>query len=312
MQGLEISKKYYLEYGKPMLEELFPDVIGRIAVGLSGEGSQCLGYDDEISKDHDFEAGFCLWITEEDEKDFGFRLERAYSKLPKEYMGLKRSALSPTGGNRYGVITIEDFYLRFIGSPSAPESLTHWLSLQPSSLSAATSGEVFFDDLGVFSAIRNSLLCGYPEDVKRKKLAAHLVFMAQAGQYNYPRIVKRGDNGAAQLAIFEFVKNAISAIYLINNKYEPFYKWAYRGMRELERLGSLADSLAALTELENSAENIPLKLAVIEDIASLLSEELRNTELSDEKSTDLEKHAYSVTRGIKDPYIRNMHVMAGI
>ncbi len=312
MKGLELSKEYYRLYGKPMLEELFSDVAGRIAVGLAGEGSECLGFDDEISRDHDFDAGFCLWITAEDERKFGFRLERAYAKLPEEFMGLRRGFLSPVGGNRHGVITIEDFYTRFLGSPEAPKSLRQWLYLPSSSLLAASSGEVFRDDLGVFSAVRKKLLDGYPEDIRLKKLAAHVVFMAQAGQYNYGRCLARGEQGAAQLAIFEFVKHGISAIYLLNNRYEPFYKWAYRGMRELPILGHLGDALEALTELDNSAENADTKQAVIEDIAALLIEELKRQELTQGFCGDLEKHAYSILDGVKDNELRNMHIMEGV
>lgn len=312
MKGLEISKRYYLEYGRPMLEELFPYVIDRIAVGLVGEGSECLGFDDEISKDHDFDAGFCLWITEADEKEFGFRLERAYSKLPKEFMGLKRSIVSPVGGNRHGVITIEKFYRRFLGEPNAPDSVRRWLYIPSSSLLSASNGEVFTDNLGVFSSVRNVLILGYPEDIRRKKLAAHTVFMAQSGQYNYSRCLARGELGAAQLSIFEFVKHAISAIYLLNNKYEPFYKWAYRGLVELPILGNIGDALQALTELDNTSINIVTKKEIIEDISNLFIQEFYSQCLSKAVCTDLEKHAYSILDGVRDATLRNMHIMEGI
>ncbi len=312
MKGLEISKEYYLQYGKPMLEEEFPELCRRIAVGLAGEGSECLGYDDGISTDHDFEAGFCLWITAEDEKKYGFALERAYSRLPKEFMGLHKSRLSPVGGNRRGVMTVDAFYTRFIGAPSAPDSIERWLYTPTTGLLSASNGEVFRDDLGVFSEVREKLRMGYPQDIRKKKLAAHTVFMAQAGQYNYARCLFRGENGSAQLAVYEFVKHTISAIYLLNNKYEPFYKWAYRGLRDLPILGGLGDSLALLTEMDSIGENARLKGEVIEDIAALYIEELRRQGLSTRDCQDLEKHAYSVLDGVDDGMLRNMHIMEGI
>ncbi len=311
MQGLEIAKEFYLQYGRPMLEEQFPDVIDRIAVGLAGEGSECLGFDDDVSRDHDFDAGFCLWITEEDERLFGFRLERAYAKLPKEFMGLCRGMLSPVGGKRHGVIIIEHFYKRFLGADTAPDSVERWLYTPSSSLLAASNGEVFVDTLGKFSAVREVLRAGYPEDIRRKKLAAHTVLMAQAGQYNFPRCLARGEKGAAQLAVFEFVKHTISAIYLLNNRYEPFYKWAYRGLKELPVLGHIGDALQALTELDNSASNARVKQEVIEDIATLFIQELKIQKLTQATCGDLEKHAYSIQDGIKDVMLRNMHIMEG-
>ncbi len=312
MKGLEVAREFYLQYGKPMLEEQFADVIDRIAIGLVGEGSECLGFDDEVSRDHDFDAGFCLWLTVEDERKFGFRLERAYAKLPKEFMGLHRSMLSPVGGNRHGVMTIDDFYTRHLGAPGAPDTVRRWLYTPASSLLAASNGEVFRDDLGIFSAVRDTLRDGYPEDIRRKKLAAHMIFMAQAGQYNFDRCISRGEIGAAQLAVFEFVKHAVSAIYLLNNQYEPFYKWAYRGLENLTTLGQLGDALQEITMLDNSPDNVTIKRAVIEDIAMLLIEECITQDLTKAVCNDLEKHAYSILDGVKDVNLRNMHIMEGI
>ncbi len=312
MQGLDLSKEYYLQYGKPMLETEFPEELSRIAVGLAGEGSECLGFDDELSRDHDFDPGFCLWITRTDERAFGFRLERAYAKLPKEFMGLRRARLSPVGGNRRGVMVIEDFYTRFLGTPSAPQSLQQWLQIPSFSLLAASSGAVFADPLGEFSAVRTILQAGYPEDVRRKKLAAHTVLMAQSGQYNFPRCAARGELGAAQLAVYEFVRHAISAIYLLNNRYEPFYKWVYRGMSQLPVLGQLGDALQALTDMDNLGSNVQVKQEIIEDIAVLLIQDFFEQELTQATCGDLEKHAYSIADGIRDVHLRNMHIMEGI
>ena len=56
MNGMEISRAYYEAFGKPMLEE-FPGILPYAAAGLLGSGSECLGFDDEVSRDHDFEPG---------------------------------------------------------------------------------------------------------------------------------------------------------------------------------------------------------------------------------------------------------------
>ena len=312
MKGLEIAKKYYETYGKKMLEEQFADYADKIAVGLVGEGSECFGFDDALSTDHDFEPCFCMWINEETERLVGFKLERAYAKLPKEFMGLKRQTLSPTGGNRHGVIITGDFYRKLIGSPTAPETLRDWFNIPSYGLAEATNGEVFTDVAGEFSSVRNALLKGYPEDVRKKKIAAHTIMMAQAGQYNYGRCIDRGETGAAQLAVFDFVKNAISVVYLLNNKYEPFYKWAYRGMRDLPVLGDLEIALSSITELGNSKSQASEKREIIEDIAKMIIDEFKKQNLTDATCNNLETHAYSVTDKITDPDIRNMHIMDGI
>ena len=62
MKGLEIAYKFYEEYGREMIHTMFPQYENKIAAGLVGEGSECFGFDDYISRDHDFDPGFCLWI----------------------------------------------------------------------------------------------------------------------------------------------------------------------------------------------------------------------------------------------------------
>lgn len=312
MKGLELSKAYYLECGKPALEKNCPELLDKLAIGLVGEGSECLGFDDELSQDHDFEPAFCLWLTREDYEVHGFALERLYAKLPKTFKGFSREALSPVGGNRHGVLVLEDFYQKFLGSPSLPSSLEHWLYLPSESLATATNGEVFFDGLGRFSEIRGALLDGYPRDVRLKKLAAHAVMLSQTGLYNYPRCVKRGEEGAAQLCCLEFVKHAISVIYLLNNQYQPFYKWAYRKMRELPLLSSLEAPLVALSTLDNSPLEAKAKTESIEEICTLFTQEFVRLGLSEAQGSELETHAYALQNAIENNTLRNMHIMSGI
>lgn len=312
MKGLELSKKYYLEHGKPALEKSCPELLSRLAIGLVGEGSECFGFDDGLSQDHDFEPAFCLWLTQEDYKAHGFFLERLYAKLPKDFQGFSRQTLSPVGGKRHGVLVLEDFYQKFLGTPTPPSSLEHWLYLPSASLAAVTNGEVFFDGLGRFSEIREALLGGYPRDVRLKKLAAHAVMLSQTGLYNYGRCVKRGEEGAAQLCCLEFVKHAISTVYLLNNQYEPFYKWAYRKMRELPLLSELEMPLVALSTLGNSPLEAKAKTESIEEICTLFVQDFVRMGLSEAQGAELETHAYAMQNTIEDNTLRNLHIMTGI
>ena len=313
MKGIEISKAYFEEYGRPMLEREFSEALPYLCVGLVGSGSECFGFDDEVSRDHDFEPGFCIFIPGEDVLDrrTEFLLERAYAKLPKEFMGLKRGLVSPVGGRRNGVIRISDFYTDKLGHPDGELSVQDWLTLPDSFLFEATDGEIFFDNYGEFTEIRNRIMeC--PEDIRLKKLAGNLLVMAQSGQYNFGRCLSHGETGAAQLAVFEFVRAAIKTVFLINRKYMPYYKWSFRAMRDLELFSTFSDSFEYLMTSENSEENAETKSMVIEDIASLIIGYLIENNMTKAVCGDLEKHAYSVNDMISDPNIRNLNIFSAV
>ncbi len=312
MKGIELSKHYYEAFGKPMLEEQFGAYVGVIAVGLVGSGSECFGYDDEISQDHDFEPGFCLFLPDESivDRRIAFQLERAYAKLPSEFMGYHRSPLSPVGGNRHGVLRMEDFLLEKTGTPDGDLSLFDWFKLPEQSLAEATNGEVFRDDLGWFTEARQRLSY-FPEDVRRKKLAGNLLLMGQSGQYNFARCIKRGECAAAQLAAGEFVTSALRAIFLLGRKYLPYYKWQFRALTELERFSSLHGDLEAILTGENT-DAAGEKQQRIDRVCKSITDAVCAEGLSSYHGDTMEGYARAVNDNINDAALRNQHVLFGV
>ena len=304
MKGLEEAKALYIEHGKSAIRSAFPDLEDRIAVGLAGHGSECFGYDDAFSRDHDFEPGFCLWLTDEDDLFFGPRLSRVY----REIVGSSAQLKSALGEKKLGVLRISDFYRRYTGCGGAPETPEHWLALPSHALAEATNGEVWRDDSGIFTAVRNTLLHGMPEDVWLKKIAARAVEMAQTGQYNYRRCLLHGEPGAAQLSLASFVRAACSMVFLLNRVHEPYYKWAFRAMRDLDKLFSLEEALTFLLLGENDSD---LKEAVAEDICAQVIAEMQTQGISESTSSYLEPHAFSVQAHIRSQALRSMHIMEG-
>ena len=313
MQGLELSRRFYEEYGKPMLEDQFPQVLPYLAGGLTGSGSECYGFDDEVSRDHDFEPGFCLFLPSEDlvDRRTAFLLERAYAKLPREFMGFQRPLVGPAGGARRGVLRIEDFYKEKLGAADGVLTLGQWLSLPEAALAEASNGQIWFDHYGLVTRIREGI-AHYPEEIRRKKLAGHLLLMAQAGQYNYQRCLRHGETAAAQLAVNEFVRSAMQVIFLLNRVYQPYYKWSFRALRRLPRLSILAELLEYLLTSDNDKPAREEKYMVIESIAADIIEALQEEGLTDAICQDLEKHAYSVNDKIGDASLRNLHILAAV
>ena len=310
MQGLELSKRYFEEYGAPMLRERFPEWADRLAVGLVGSGSECFGFDDAVSQDHDFEPGFCIFLPEEEllDRRTEFQLERAYAALPKEFLGFSRPKLSPVGGNRRGVIRLGDFLEARTGSRDGTLSLDRWLRLEEQYLAEIVNGELFWTGDGTFAALRERL-SRQPADVRCKKLAGNLLLMAQAGQYNYGRCLAHGEPAAAQLAAGEFVRHAIAVIFLLNERYLPYYKWQFRALRQLPLLAGEAETLELLLTTDNGREMARAKQDLMENLASAIIAALQDQNLTEAVCGDLEKHAYSVNDHISDPALRNAHIL---
>ena len=53
MNGLVLARAYWERTGLPAFEAQLPEALKRAAVGLAGEGSECFGFDDAFSRDHD-------------------------------------------------------------------------------------------------------------------------------------------------------------------------------------------------------------------------------------------------------------------
>jgi hypothetical protein len=304
VKGLDLAERYYEAYGRPLLAEHFGAVQHRIAVGLVGEGSECFGFDDELSRDHDWGPGFCLWLGADDCAEYGADLQKGYDALPRSFAGFEPRVECAEAGQRVGVFETKGFYRRFIRYDHVPATLAEWRSLPETHLATATNGRVFADPLGEFTAFREGLLAFYPEDVRLKKLAARCAIAGQAGQYNYRRSVARGESVAALCALGSFVEAVISVVYLLNRRYRPFYKWMHRGLRNLPVLGEECYRLlAGLCSLN------PNKEPLIEEISALIVAHLTREALSGSESDFLVDHGHAVQARIENEAYRNLPVM---
>jgi len=255
IKGLDLCRAFYEQCGKPMLEERFPEYLDKIAVGLVGEGSDCFGYDDEISRDHDWGPGFCLWVTDETYDRIGKELEEVYQELPKEFKGFSFSE-SLQGKGRRGVHRIGTFYENILGCKLQKSTSTEckgkeifsgteipWETVSDASLASAINGEVFTDPEGIFTEIRNRLRKEYPQRLRYIKIAESMARFCQSGQYNEARVLKRGDKVTAGILLHEAVKEALKLLYYIEGDFPPHDKWLLKGLLEKGAYGEILDCL---------------------------------------------------------------------
>jgi len=305
MKGLELCESYFREEGLPVLQRECKEILNRMAIGLVGDGSECYGYDDEISRDHDWGPGFCIWLTKDDYEAIGGKIQEIYAGLPRRFKGYGPRLISQWGEDRVGVLELGAFYNRFIGRYQPPSNYDEWLILPENALAAVTNGKVFQDLLGEFTRVRRGLLQFYPDDVRLKKIAFRCMNIGQAGQYNFPRCVKRGEFYAAQHSETKFCADAMSLVFLLNRRYAPFYKWIHRAVRELPYLGSyMYESISNLVK----EHDYLVKVEHIEAISQTLINELKRQGLTDHRSDFLPDHGPVVQKGIQDRRLRERSV----
>ncbi|MBE5958869.1 MAG: DUF4125 family protein [Lachnospiraceae bacterium] len=266
--GLKLSELFYEKYGRDMIKNQFPDYVSKIAVGLVGEGSDCFGYDDEQSRDHDWGPGFCMWVTDETYKEIGASLQEAYEQLPKEFMGYTIKD-SGRGNDRRGVMSISSFCDKFTDA-SVYEDID-WSIVKDYALAAAVNGKVFVDEEGKFTALRRKLNAGYPENILYLKIAEDVANISQTGQYNYFRMLKRGDTITTTIMMADCIKNVLKLLCHMNNIYPVHDKWLYRQCSMLN--DEVANGiLMCINDINNALKSDDSDSAQMENLVNEMTE----------------------------------------
>ncbi|MBQ0028418.1 MAG: DUF4037 domain-containing protein [Lachnospiraceae bacterium] len=282
--GLELCRLYYLQCGRPGLEKNFEKYLGRIAVGLFGEGSECIGCDDEYSRDHDWGPGFMLLVTRQTYSEIGRQLEQFYAGLPDTFMGYKRKSTDEAGG-RVGVVIIEDYFRKWIGKALLTNNGRLSVerkclgNLYEFALCNMTNGEVWADTEGIVSDLRKEISMYYDNDTWIKHLSVELIRMGQTGQYNLDRCLKRDDKVTAYIYLGEYIRSTLQVLFLLNKKYAPYEKWMLRNALRLELHPEIADCIKAIADMNIDDKNL---LMTVEIIAQIVLSALKELKLVDE------------------------------
>lgn len=293
LERAEIVAKYTSEF----IKIKYPDLYSRICLALVGVGSECLGFDDEISEDHDFSSRCQLFLDDSDYNIYRQDLEATLNIFCKDL----ETMISDLNNINVEIMSIASFYKYYTLFEDGPKTESEFRKVPMDLLCVATNGRVFLDNLGKFSATRNRLLNFYPEDIRLKKIAFQLNKMAQSGQYNYSRMIERRDTVAANIAQGEFIKHYLEFVHLLNKKYMPFYKWSYKSACSLDILGNFTEeNLKKLSEA-----SICEKESIIEKICLTVVDTLNDLNLSNSKIDFLTYQAEEVRKNISNPSLRD-------
>ena len=244
MQGLELSRRFYLEAVRPILERDYPDF--SYAAALVGYGSDVLGFDDEMSRDHEWGPRVQLFVRDALHSDeIEGRLARALPTTfagfsthfgPTEEEGTMRLAPIEAGriAHRVQVLVLREYLQERIGvDPLAGLTERDWLLTPAQRLLELTAGEVFTDPIGDLTRVRE-LLAFYPHDVWLYVMAG---YWQQISEYEHfvGRTGSRGDDLGSRVITAALVRDLMHLALLQEGRYPPYAKWLGTAYAELDR-----------------------------------------------------------------------------
>lgn len=240
--ALEISRGFCQEVVLPVLRARHGDLVDVTAVGVAGTGSDVLGLDDAISRDHHWGPRAAILLPDD-------RAERVVAvratlteQLPNDYEGAKVH-IDPD--NRTGVCVdhLSSYLHWFLGTSRLPESDEDWFGLCETDLLHVTAGEVFHDPAGWWTGIREKLAY-YPDRVWRKRVADWCMYTTgRDAPYNLHRVSRRGDEVAALIYFGQTIRRMLELGFAIERRYAPYPKWQHRLFRQIGGCGGQVTSI---------------------------------------------------------------------
>lgn len=249
MKGLDLHREFFEECGKPLLMQAFPREFPLLAIASVGFGSDRLGADDEVSRDHCWEPGFQIFSDRLPPEALKVVESYVYEHLPWEFRGFTRSDC-PGFVNGIRAWTVDEFFSSMTGVASPPARDRGWLLIADEALFHVTNGEVFHDPAGDFTR-RREAFGYYPDNVWRFKLAGRAMRIS-VQQYEAERSIAHGEELAADLALAEGLREVLHFLCLVNRRYAPMDKWLPWIVRRLPILSS--DVLPLIAAVQATAD----------------------------------------------------------
>lgn len=222
MQGLEIARTFFLEWGLPWLKTKYPQLVDRVAAGRFS-GSDVLCGDDAISRDHNWGPQFHLFLTAEDYAAHGTELSRQMNDAaPKPW---KSWRVAGAGDNNAIVESVPAYFERVFGLKQMPPALVAWDRLEESKLYFLRHGAIWHDPAGELTAARTALH-SYPGPVLRRRLQEECFRAWHFGEYNFvQRMIVRNDPLTIAICLGDFCQAVMRLLFLIEGDYTPYWKW---------------------------------------------------------------------------------------
>jgi hypothetical protein len=244
--GIELGRRFYWEAVRPVLDAHFPGLPH--AAAHIGWGSDVLGFDTEMSRDHGWGPSVVLFVRDEDvrlREQIGEILGR---ELPREFYGysthfgespaepgtpvMEVNAEGPIN-HHVSVTTLRAFVWRHLGYDiDAPVSAADWLTFSTQGLLEVTAGVVHYDSVGDLTTLRERL-GWYPHNVWLYMLASGWQRIGQEEPL-MSRAGHSGDEIGSAIMGSRLVRDIMSLCFLMEGQYAPYPKWFGTGFLRLD------------------------------------------------------------------------------
>ncbi len=255
--GLELSRLFFIEAVKPILDARFPAL--RYDAALIGAGSEVLGFDTERSTDHHWGCRVFLFFSDADHaplidtalrQNLPFRF-RDYPTSMKVAPGEPHVRLfdpDKTEGevdHLITITTIRDFMRGALAwDINTPLEPIDWLTFPQQRLRALTAGGVWHSGLGELEPIR-SRLAYFPHDVWLYLLAAGWARIGQEEPF-VGRCGDVGDDLGSQVIAARLARDVMMLCFLMERVYAPYPKWFGTAFARLRAAQSLTPILSTV------------------------------------------------------------------
>ncbi len=252
VKGLDLAESFYFEAVAPVLNRAFPGL--SCSAGRIGAGSDVLGYDDEVSTDHDWGPRVQLFLRAEDmalEGAMRAALSRGLPRIHRGYSvhfgtdvegnGVRCMEAAPEGGvlaPRVDLHTVDGYIESFLGGRFL--TVFDWLAVSEHRLLGFTSGRLFRDDLGM--QVERDALAYYPRDVWMWLMASQWAVIGEERAF-MRRCGDRGDELGSRLVCGRILERLGRLCFLLSGRYAPYSKWFGTGLMGLALPDGLLESM---------------------------------------------------------------------
>ncbi|MFT4142969.1 MAG: DUF4037 domain-containing protein [Mobilitalea sp.] len=281
IKGLELCEKFFFEIAKPIIDVEYPKL--KYSAGLIGYGSDVLGYDDEVSRDHMWGPRFYLFLREEDLKLKEAIFEIFRNKFPYEYQGYSVNFTEPdpsdngvqhskmiSAGKVNPLVFIHTFneFLKGELGRSDIENLNEldWLTISEHRLLSLVSGEFFVDDLNLMVQLQH--IKYYPNAVRNYLIASNWDIIASEQAF-IKRCSDVGDELGSIIICSRIAERLMRLCFLYQKVYAPYSKWFGKAFTMLDVGAYIKDTLvSALQTTDNNIreEKIILAQALVAEL----------------------------------------------